>query len=303
MNIAALVVCYNDGYKINEWEENYQFYKDSLYRLIIIDNGSEKQFINEVKRRFTEATIIENGENRGCTGAYNAGIKLALDDKNVDAIMLIGNDMKIVSQSVIKLAAALENDKEIGMVSPVLLNKDSQIIADAGCELLYNFVMRPRCVGQIYKKEIIPNKFSMALTGGMNLASRKFYEEVGLQDETLFMYSDEADMGIRAYKKGFKLKVIPDAVAWHQHINPQKRERRLPYSSYLIVRNKVYLGRKHYGKLRSFNIFLYFIIQQSLLLLRNKLKRRNILNEKYALLGAWNGLKGDMKIPESFQLY
>ena len=39
MNVAALVVCFNDGYKINEWENNYNFYKESLYRLIIIDNG------------------------------------------------------------------------------------------------------------------------------------------------------------------------------------------------------------------------------------------------------------------------
>ncbi|MCQ2496150.1 MAG: glycosyltransferase family 2 protein [Lachnospiraceae bacterium] len=302
MNIAAIEICYNDDYKINEWEENYQFYKDALYRLIIIDNGSRLDFIRAVKERFNGATVVELGKNLGCTGAYNVGIRLALEDPNVDAIMLIGNDIKISSDDVKKLYNELENNSNIGMVAPVLLNKDSQVIADAGCDISFSLVLKPRSVGKTYDKLIISEETSSALTGGMNMASKSFYEAVGLQDESLFMYSDEVDMGIRAKRKNIGMKVVADTVAWHQHINPKKRMRRLPYTSYLIARNKVYLGRKHYGVIRAFCIFTYFIMLQLYMMIKNKLKHKDTENEKYAISGAWNGLIGNMKMPEDFQL-
>ena len=120
----------------------------------------------------------------------------------VDAIMLIGNDIKISSADVIKLKNALSISDEVGMVAPVLLNKDSQVIADAGSDLSYFFVLEPRHKGEIYDKQKISNNYAVALTGGMNMATRKFYEVVGLQDQRMFMYSDEADMAIRAHKAG-----------------------------------------------------------------------------------------------------
>ena len=45
------------------------------------------------------------------------------------------------------------------------------------------------------------------MSGGMNLGKREFYEKVGLQDEKLFMYSDEVDIGTRAKKLGFKMMI------------------------------------------------------------------------------------------------
>lgn len=303
MNIAAVIVCYNDDYKLNEWEEHYNIMKEAIYRSIIVDNGSDAEFIQEVKRRFHDATVMELGKNLGCTGAYNAGIRMALLDENVDAIMLIGNDIRILPEAIKKLTIGLEQDGMLGMVSPVLLNKDSNIIADAGCFGTYFLTLRASHEGEIYDKDKLSDKYCFALTGGMNLATRSFYEHIGLQDELLFMYSDEIDMGIRAAKHNIKMKVIRDAVAWHQHINPRQRKTRLPYSRYLIARNKVYLGKKHYGMFRAWIIFMYFVGISSVLFIRNLFKMRDTQGMRYAIWGAWNGLKGDMTLPKKFELF
>ena len=89
MKIAAVVVCYNDDYKINEWKDNYNQYMEAIYRLIIVDNGSNSSFVKKVKGEFKQATIIERKINGGLTAAYNDGIRCALNDQLVDAIMLI----------------------------------------------------------------------------------------------------------------------------------------------------------------------------------------------------------------------
>ena len=95
MNIAAITITYNDGYKFKEWVEHYQEYKSELYLHIIVDNGSEDEYMAQLKSTFTDSIIIERGKNGGCTHAYNDGIRYALNDKHVDAIMLIGNDIKL----------------------------------------------------------------------------------------------------------------------------------------------------------------------------------------------------------------
>lgn len=302
MKIAAIVVCYNDDYKIDEWKENYDFYKESIYRLIIVDNGSDSKFLSKVKEYFPDATIIERKTNGGSTAAYNDGIRCALSDSMVEQIMLIGNDIRITDFSVRKMSETLKNESELGVVAPVLLNKDSDIVSDAGSTISYCFFMIPYGVGKKYDELSKTDRYVDSVTGGMNLAKREFYECVGLQDEKLFMYSDEVDTGTRARQNGYKMKVIGEAFAWHQHINPPFRGKRLPYSDYLMARNKVYLGRKFYGWGRALVVFMYICVKKVLRIPVSILKRRGAESEIYAIRGAVNGLLGKMDIPENMRL-
>ena len=303
MKIAAIVICFNDDYKFEEWKENYAFYKDAIYQLIIVDNGSRESFLCKVRNAFPEAAIIERGVNGGLTAAYNDGIKLALSDEKVDSIMLIGNDMRLTDESVRKLHKALFQEEAVGMVTPIMLSKDSDIVEDAGSTVSYCFFMRPLGAGKKYSEIEKKNRYVDSVSGGMNLGKREFYEKVGLQDEKLFMYSDEVDMGTRAKQMGFKMMIIYDAVVWHQHMNPSGQNRRRPYSSYLMARNKVYLGRKFYSKWRAWVIFLNLVSRNILRGAVSVLKRRSIQAEKYAIQGAVNGLCGNMELPDNMKLY
>lgn len=301
MRIAAIVVCYNDDYKLKEWIDNYSYYSSSIYKLIIVDNGSEKSFIEKVKGSFSDATIILREKNGGTTGAYNDGIKEALSDKSVEAIMLIGNDIKINNESIETLANALLCD-DVGMVSPVLLRKDSLIIEDAGSTISYYLYMKPQNVGKAYGDISHENEIVQSVTGGMNLSTREFYEKVGLQDEKLFMYSDEVDIGIRAARAGYKMMIVKSAVAWHQHINPNKRENRLPYSNYLMARNKIYISKKSYNLFRTIIIFIRLFIDNFLRVMKAWFEKRDVEPYKYAIRGLIQGLIGNMIIPDEFEL-
>jgi len=100
MKIAAITIAYNDGYKFKEWCQWYEEYKDEIAIHIIVDNHSVPKYLQQVKNYFKNSIIIEFTSNGGCTDAYNDGIRKALVNPNVDAIMLIGNDMKIKKDSV-----------------------------------------------------------------------------------------------------------------------------------------------------------------------------------------------------------
>lgn len=298
MKLAGVSITYNDGYKIKEWARWYEEYKDDLYKYIIVDNGSDPEFLKQVESLFNDATIIKRTTNGGCTGAYNDGIRKALEDPEVTHIALLGNDCRFKPGALTKCVELLDSDSELGMVAPVLLNADSDVVADFGCTINDDLTMNPYGVGQKVDELSQDIRYCEAVTGGMNVAKRSFYEtKVGLQDEKLFMYSDEVDMGLRARKAGVKMAVTKEALSWHQHINPPGNKRRHPFSNYLIARNKVYLGKKHFGVGRQFSIFNHFFFINLLLFIKNLVtfKGNQLIYHRWAMIGAWNGLTGNMK--------
>lgn len=294
MNIAAITITYNDDYKFTEWCNHYLEYKNELYLHVVIDNNSTEEYYNKVKSFFTDSVIVRRSSNGGCTIAYNEGIRIALADEGVDAIMLIGNDMRLEKGMLTHLYDFLFSNEGYGMVEPVILAKDSDLIEDFGCKISYRLIMRPLNYGE--RISSVPDLFHIVetVTGGMNLAKREFYEKVGLQDEKLFMYSDEVDMGIRAAKKGFKMAATKKAIAWHQHINPKERASRLPYTSYLIGRNKVYLARKHFGFWRSLNQLVYHLFMFLKGILKHIGDREGLIHQYYFIRGSYNGFLGNM---------
>ena len=298
MKLAGVSITYNDGYKVKEWARWYQDYKNELYKLIIVDNGSNKEYIKEVESLFPEAILIKRTTNGGCTSAYNDGIKLALKDPEVTHIALVGNDIRLASGALTRCVELLESDSDLGMVAPVLLNADSDIVADYGCSINNDLSMNPYGVGMNVNDLSPEVRYCEAVTGGMNVSKRSFYETtVGFQDENLFMYSDEVDMGMRAKKAGVKMAVTKEALSWHQHINPPGNKRRHPFSNYLIARNKVYLGKKHFGIGKQISIFNHFFFINLLLWIKSLIAGNwsQLIYPRWSMIGAINGLVGNMK--------
>lgn len=243
--IAAVTMTYNDGYKIKEWRHWYDEVKDEIDLYIVVDNGSDREYLNQVRESFSDAVLIERTTNGGCTAAYNDGIRYALQDKSVDAIMLFGNDVRFEKGSLKVLYDYLYSDERLGMVGPILLQKNSDIIDSFGVSKSLSRIRH----GEKYSPDL-ENMIVFYVPGGANMAKRIFYENVGLQDENLFMYGDERDMAIRGQRKGFLEGVTASAKAWHQHIsNPVKSVR--INTSYMQGRNFVYLCKKHSRPIRA----------------------------------------------------
>lgn len=298
MKIAAVVVTYNDDYKFEEWVSHHEVYKNGIDKHIIVDNGSQVGYVDKLEKSFTKSHIIKRKTNGGSTGAYNDGIRFALEDPDVDAILLIGNDIRMESDGVRKLAHYLFSNPKLGMVAPVLLGKDSEVIDDYGCEISNILAMKPYGVGILVSDVKISERIVTAVTGGMNMATREFYEIVGLQDENLFMYSDEIDMATRARKAGFYMGVSKNIKSWHQHINPPENGTlRHPFSSYLIGRNKVYIARKHYGITKEFIVFGSYFIKGITSFLKSIISNDKYLRKSglWLVIGTMHGLAGIMR--------
>jgi GT2 family glycosyltransferase len=301
MKIAAIVITFNDDYKFDEWVKHHQVYKHELFLHIIVDNGSKSEYLQLVENTFTESHIIKRTTNGGCTGAYNDGIRFALAYPDVDAIMLIGNDIKLEKGGVTKLYEFLYSSTQYGMISPILLKKDSELVEVYGAninpkKLTFEHQYTDVPLSLISKEFVV----SDSLPGGMNLAKRIFYEIVGLQDEYLFMYSDEVDTGIRARKHNLLMVATKNVVSWHQHINPTSSLVRSPLAGFLWGRNEVYLAKKHFGSAFVMSIVWYRIKRSIRTNIGNWIKGKTYDEKKYwryYLLGIFAGLFNISKLP------
>lgn len=298
MGLAVITIFCNESFRIPKWQEYYSEYKSEVRRHIIVDNNSTDEETEKVRVAFPEARHIKLDKNGGVTAAYNAGVREALSEPAVNAVMLVCNDIKISAESVRAMRSALDAEKQIGMATPVLLKKDSEIIEDGGCTISFCLFMKPQHVGETLEDLEKKNIIVKSVTGGVNLASREFYELVGEQDEQLFMYSDEIDVGIKAEKAGFKMVMVRNAKAWHQHENPPGKKRRSTVSDYLMARNKVYLAKKYYGSVRMLLVFLFFVFFNLARYIVWLIKGRDTAVPKQSMRGAVDGLKGRMGKPE-----
>lgn len=293
MKVACITIVYNDDYKFEEWCKWYDIYREELYLHIIVDNGSQKEFLDKVKAYFSNSHIIERKKNGGCTSAYNDGIRYALTDPNVDAIMLLGNDIKLNKGAVKGLYDYLMSDGKLGMVGPLVLKKDSDIIEDFGVNIgtfINHFLYKNVSLSQL------PAGLQMyvdSVPGGASLSKREYYEKVGLQDENLFMYSDERDMAHRTKKNGYKEGVSSTAIAWHQHVRCPYQNRRLK-SNYLIARNRIYLEKKHFGRIKAYSIALSTILMAFALYIRDCFDSNRRNENVHSMKGVFAGLTGNM---------
>lgn len=297
MKVAGITITLNDDYKVNEWKKWYEEYKNELALHIIVDNGSSPKYIKTIKSFFPNSIIIERKTNGGCTMAYNDGIKKALEHSSIDAIMLIGNDVRIEKGSITKLYDFLYSRKSLGIVSPVLFKKNSFIVEDYGANITRFLTMNAKKSGAGKDIDEITesHRFSETVLGGCCLAKPEFYQKVGLQDENLFMYSDEVDTGIRSKLVGYEMGYIKEAKAWHQHINPNNGSVRSFIAPYLINRNKIYLAKKHFGFMRVLLVFVYQNVTNSYLIFRNI--NRPLMRKyfSFGIKGSVAGLMGNMK--------
>lgn len=295
MRIAGISMTYNDGYKIKEWYEHYCEYKNDLEIFVIVDNGSDPEYLEELHNTFGDAIIIERKSNGGCTAAYNDGIKYVLENTDIEAIMIIANDMKVSKSCLPSLYEYLYGDEKLGIVSTAILYKNTDIVDNYG-----HFVDKINMIccnqGDRLSELSEKRKYTDLVSGGFTMAKREFYLKAGLQDESLFMYGDEIDTTYKARNAGFKIGVISEVYAWHWHIN-KEGDRRFPASTYLINRNRIYLAKKYIG-LRYANIqlinrilmnagrFVYYSMN------RNKCKYRRM--PLYGIVGSIHGYIGKM---------
>ncbi len=233
------------------------------FEVILADNGSEDGSQAHFRAGFSWVRLLENGANLGFAGGNNAAIRLALRD-NPDYILLLNNDTVADPGFLSELVLAGEARKDVGILNPKIYFYDKpDVLWYAGGRLsLLRGVARHRGYGKTDSGRFDRPREVNFITGCAFFIKREVIEKIGLLDEEMFCYGEDADWSLRAAKAGYRGWYVPTSRVWHRIGVSAGSD----FSMYMGTRNAMYLVFKHASRLRFFFFLCFFSVDW---LLRN----------------------------------
>ncbi|MBI2843222.1 MAG: glycosyltransferase family 2 protein [Armatimonadetes bacterium] len=187
------------------------------YHTILVDNGSTDGTIPAVREGFPEVEILETGENLGCAGGNNAGIRRSLEI-GADAVLLLNNDTTLDPAFLSILVENLYSSSDIGATNPTIYYYDEpDVVWSAGGSIdertgiAYQRHLNEADRGQFKNNEDVDYGISAAM-----LVRREAIETAGLMDQDFFIYYDETEWCCRARDAGYRILYVPQARIWHK---------------------------------------------------------------------------------------
>lgn len=227
--IYAGIVSYNP--EITRLEQNIKAIIGQVEKVVIFDNGSINQ--KEVYRLSNEKTVILSSEkNLGIAAALNYLMKYC-EDNNILWMLSLDQDSICPSNYVIDMMPYLSLDKKIGIVAPVINDRNIGI------------------VGHLPKEKYM--NVNTCITSGA-FVRVDIWKCVNGYDEYMFIDSVDFEFCYKVRKLGYKIIQIRDVQLVHELGNSKKCKflfwkisinGHSAFRKYYISRNNIYYPLKH----------------------------------------------------------
>ncbi|HFC12123.1 MAG TPA: glycosyltransferase family 2 protein [Anaerolineae bacterium] len=209
------------------------------FEVLLVDNGSTDGSQAYVQAQFPEVTLVELGENRGFTGACNAGWARSTGE----IVILLNNDTEVAENWLAEIVRAFDVHPEVGIVaSKMLLFDKRDHFHTAGDIMRVDGTPDNRGVWQQNQGQYEIEAYVFSACGGSAAYRRTMLEEIGFLDDDFFFSCEDVDLGWRAQLAGWKTLYVPTAVVYHK----LKATGGDVTGSYYDGRNFLYLLWKNY---------------------------------------------------------
>lgn len=183
------------------------------HEIILVDNGSSDGSQEYVHQQFPEVRLLELGENRGFTGACNAGYAIARGE----FVLLLNNDTEADERWIEIIVQTFDRHPEAGSVaSKMLLFDRRDHFHTAGDFYRVNGIPGNRGVWQADRGQYDHEEPVFAACGGAAAYRRAMLDEIGFLDDSFFFSCEDVDLAWRAHLAGWEVVYAPQAIVFHK---------------------------------------------------------------------------------------
>jgi GT2 family glycosyltransferase len=245
--------------------------------VVVVDNGSTDGSADYLSVRFPDLVILRNPVNLGFTGGSNQGIRHALEN-NADYILLLNNDTVVDRECVSHLVDAAESSRRYGALNPKIYYSDppDRLWYAGGAFSLWRGVAQHWGRKSVDRGQYNALREVTYVSGCALLVRASVLRTVGLLDETLFIYAEDADLSVRIRKAGYRLAYVPMARLWHKEGFDTRQNSGQAYRYRLYIRNSLWVLTKHAQPVQLVVAVPYLLVNAVLRLAILSLVRRDI---------------------------
>lgn len=260
--------------------------------ITIVDNDSQDGSFELLKDAVSErgwdrdnrVTVIQSGHNGGFGAGNNVGIRAGLPGGvKPDYVYILNSDAFPDTGSIKVLIDYLDTHPDAGLVGSYIHGPDGDWhctifrFPSVWSEIEHGIQFGP--VTRMLKKHVVPMDLpedpqEVDWTAGASLMMRRdVLDQIGLFDETFFLYFEETDLCRRAKQAGWPTVYLPASHVTHigSVSTGMKAWKRMP--GYWFDSRWHYFSKNH-GPLYAGGATLAFVTSRSLLRLRRLIERK-----------------------------
>lgn len=182
------------------------------FETILVDSASSDGSVEFVDENFPEVRTVALRQNRGFSGAANAGIEAS----DSEFVVLLNNDTEQDPGWLGALVRAAERRPEAGLFASKLVNYEDRRLLDGAGDALRRSGLPYRVGhGELDRGQFEDEEFVFGACAAAALYRRSVLEGVGTFDEDFFAYCEDGDVSFRAQLAGHRCLYVPDAVVYH----------------------------------------------------------------------------------------
>ncbi len=209
----------------------------SDFEVIVVDNSGRRAAKSNGRVR-----VIANDRNVGFGAAVNQAFR-----QSAARYLAVLNDDATAHPGWLKgLVEAIEPRPDVGMCASQVRHASDGSLDSAGMLLCLDGSSKQR--GHLESPAAYPRKQEALLpSGSAALYRREMLEEIGLFDESFFLYCEDTDLGLRARWAGWECLYVPDAVVEHRYSHSSGRASAL--KAFYAERNRLFVIFKNFPAL------------------------------------------------------
>ncbi|CAG0942288.1 N-acetylglucosaminyl-diphospho-decaprenol L-rhamnosyltransferase [Anaerolineae bacterium] len=250
-DLSVVIVCMNNKRYLEPCLQSlYDAGLAHRFDVVVTDNGSTDGTQAMLREKFPAVQVIQNDRNVGLSRASNQGIQATRGRY----VLLLNDDTLVNRTSLEAMIEYLDRHPKAGGVGGRLLNPDGsfQAAGNKFPSLVEEFLIATRLGNLIWRnypdrgypaKETVVDWIGSACV----LLRRAALDQVGLLDETYFIYGDEADLQYRLKRAGWQVVYSPNVTTIHYGGRSMNRWRRRR----MVYRGKMLFFKKNYGSLQA----------------------------------------------------
>ena len=280
MKLSIVLVNYNVKYFLEQTLLSVRKAVDAMHRadpshkaeVIVVDNNSVDGSCAMVREQFPEVRLMANQENMGFARANNQAIKEA----SGEYILLLNPDTVLEEDTLRQVVDFMDAHPEAGGLGVKMVDGKGQFLPESkrmfpspevafykafGLSALFP---RSRTFGKYHLGYLDKNESHQVdvLAGAFMLVRSKVIQEIGLLDETFFMYGEDIDFSYRIKQAGYENYYYPHTRIIHYKGESTKKQS----INYVFVFYKamIIFAKKHFSRQKAalftvlLNLAIYF---------------------------------------------